>query len=111
MLQTTRSPSGTLKRPQVPSARAVTNATSVLLHRSSSTMLEASHAIGAGLATIGIGGAGVGIGSIFAALINGVARNPQLRPQLFQYAFLGFALAESTGMFALMMAFYILLAA
>lgn len=74
-------------------------------------MLAASHAIGAGMATIGIAGAGAGIGTIFGSLIQGVARNPQLRPQLFQLAFLGFALAESTGIFALMMAFFILFAA
>lgn len=74
-------------------------------------MLAAAHAIGAGMATIGIAGAGAGVGTIFGSLIQGVARNPQLRPQLFQLAFLGFALAESTGIFALMMAFFILFAA
>ena len=74
-------------------------------------MLAAAHAIGAGMATIGIAGAGAGIGTIFGALLQAVARNPQLRPQLFQMAFLGFALAESTGMFALMMGFLILYAA
>lgn len=31
-----------------------------------------------------------------------------LRPQLFQYAVLGFALSEATGLFALMIAFLIL---
>ena len=111
MLQATRGPSRALKRPQVPSIRAVTYFPSLLLHRSSSTMLAAAHAIGAGMATIGIAGAGAGIGTIFGSLIQGVARNPQLRPQLFQFAFLGFALAESTGIFALMMAFFILYAA
>lgn len=32
--------------------------------------------IGAGLATIAISGAGIGIGSVFSALILGFARNP-----------------------------------
>ena len=64
--------------------------------------------IGAGLAACGLIGAGVGIGSIFASLIGGVARNPNVKGQLFTYAILGFALAEATGLFALMVAFLVL---
>ena len=52
-------------------------------------MLAAAKIIGSGLATIGLAGAGVGIGLVFAALINGTSRNPSLRPQLFAYAILG----------------------
>ena len=70
-------------------------------------MVEAGQQIGTGLATIGLAGAGVGIGSVFAALITGVARNPSMRGQLFSYAILGFAFAEATGLFALMVAFMI----
>jgi F-type H+-transporting ATPase subunit c len=54
---------------------------------------------------------GVGIGLVFASLIEGTARNPSLRPQLFGYAILGFALAEATGLFCLMMAFLLLYSA
>jgi F-type H+-transporting ATPase subunit c len=71
-------------------------------------MLAAAKYIGAGLATIGLAGAGVGIGVVFSGLIIATARNPQLRPQLFNYAILGFALAEATGLFALMIAFLLL---
>jgi F-type H+-transporting ATPase subunit c len=71
-------------------------------------MLAAAKIIGAGLACSGLIGAGAGIGSVFAALIASVARNPQLKGQLFAYAILGFALAEATGLFALMMAFLLL---
>jgi F-type H+-transporting ATPase subunit c len=71
-------------------------------------MLQAAKYIGSGLATIGLAGAGVGIGVVFAGLIEGTARNPALRPQLFTYAILGFALSEATGLFALMMAFLLL---
>jgi F-type H+-transporting ATPase subunit c len=74
-------------------------------------MLAAAKIIGSGLATIGLAGAGVGIGLVFAALINGTSRNPSLRPQLFSYAILGFALTEAIGLFALMMAFLLLYAA
>ena len=70
-------------------------------------LVEAGGQIGTGMATIGLAGAGVGIGSVFAALITGVARNPSLRGQLFSYAILGFAFAEATGLFALMVAFMI----
>lgn len=60
-------------------------------------MTEASKIIGAGVATTGLIGAGVGIGVVFGALIVGVARNPSLRGQLFTYAILGFAFSEATG--------------
>lgn len=71
-------------------------------------MLEAARLIGTGLATTGLIGAGIGIGTVFGALILGVARNPSLRGQLFSYAILGFAFSEATGLFALMMSFLIL---
>jgi F-type H+-transporting ATPase subunit c len=71
-------------------------------------LLESAKLIGAGLATIGLAGAGVGVGTVFAALVNSTARNPSLKQQLFTYAILGFALTEAVGLFALMMAFLIL---
>jgi F-type H+-transporting ATPase subunit c len=61
-------------------------------------MLQASKIIGAGLATVGVLGAGVGIGVVFGALILGVARNPSLKNQLFSYAILGFAFSEATAL-------------
>lgn len=72
--------------------------------------MESAKLIGAGLATIGLTGAGVGVGSVFAALVTSTARNPSLKQQLFGYAILGFALTEAVGLFALMMAFLILYA-
>jgi F-type H+-transporting ATPase subunit c len=71
-------------------------------------MLQASKIIGSGLATTGLIGAGIGIGIVFGALILGVSRNPSLRGQLFNYAVIGFAFSEATGLFALMMAFLLL---
>jgi len=67
-------------------------------------MLMAAKLIGAGLATIALAGAAVGVGLIFAALIQGTSRNPSLRKELFNVAILGFALTEALGLFALMMA-------
>ncbi|KAG2231122.1 hypothetical protein INT48_007966 [Thamnidium elegans] len=52
-------------------------------------MVAAAKILGAGLATIGLAGAGVGVGLVFAALINSTSRNPSLRPQLFSYTILG----------------------
>jgi F-type H+-transporting ATPase subunit c len=71
-------------------------------------MQEAAKLIGAGLATIGVAGSGVGIGTVFGSLISGYARNPSLKQQLFGYAILGFALSEAIALFALMIAFLIL---
>jgi len=71
-------------------------------------VLSASKNIGAGMATIGLVGAGIGVGVVFGSLILAVARNPQLTQQLFGYAILGFALTEAVGLLALMMAFLIL---
>lgn len=70
----------------------------------------ASKIIGAGLATIGLAGAAIGIGLIFSGLIQGTSRNPSLRDVLFNQAILGFALTEALGLFALMMAFMLLFA-
>jgi F-type H+-transporting ATPase subunit c len=71
-------------------------------------MLNSAKIIGAGLSTIALSGAGVGIGSVFGALITGVARNPIVIKQLFIYAVLGFALTEAIALFGLMMAFLLL---
>ena len=64
--------------------------------QSSTDTLVSSKLIGAGLATIGLAGAGVGIGVVFGCLIIGVARNPSLKNQLFSYSILGFAFSEAT---------------
>lgn len=71
-------------------------------------LVQAAQKIGAGLATFGLAGAGVGIGIIFAALINSVARAPLMKDDLFKLAILGFALTEAIALFALIIAFLIL---
>lgn len=64
--------------------------------------------IGAGLAAIGVAGAGVGIGNIFASLVSSVARNPASRDQVFGMGILGFALTEAIALYALLICFLIL---
>lgn len=71
-------------------------------------LVQAAQKIGAGLATSGLAGAGIGIGFIFTGLLYGIARNPGLRGELFKAAILGFALTEAIALFSLMIAFLIL---
>lgn len=73
-------------------------------------LLQSAKFIGAGLATIGLAGAGVGIGTVFGSLVLGIARNPSLQQELMRVAIFGFALTEAIALFALMMAFLILFA-
>ncbi len=70
--------------------------------------VEAAKLIGAGLATIGLAGVGVGIGNIFSAFISAVARNPAARAMVFPYTMLGFALVEAVALYALLIAFLVL---
>jgi F-type H+-transporting ATPase subunit c len=73
-------------------------------------MLQSAKVIGAGLSTIGLAGAGIGIGTVFGNLISSTARNPSVGKQLFSHAILGFALVEALGLFSLMIAFLVLYA-
>ena len=71
-------------------------------------LLQCAKLIGAGLATISLAGAGVGIGTIFGALVMAIAKNPDATDKLFTYAVIGFALTEAIALFGLMMGFLIL---
>ena len=69
---------------------------------------SAAKLIGAGLASIALVGAGVGIGTIFGNYLQGALRNPSAAPGQFANLLLGFALAEATGLFGLVVALIIL---
>lgn len=73
-------------------------------------MIAAAKFIGAGLASIALGGGSIGAGIIFASLINGTSRNPSLKGELFSLSILAFSLCEAISLFALMLAFMILFA-
>lgn len=64
--------------------------------------------LGGGLATISIGGAGIGIGTIFASFIQALSANPEMEEALFTFTILGFALTEAIALFGLMVAFMIM---
>ena len=68
----------------------------------------AAKLIGAGLACTALIGAGVGIGTIFGNYLSGALRNPSAAAGQFTNLLIGFALAEATGLFGLVMAFIIL---
>ena len=70
--------------------------------------LECAKTLAAGFATVSLVGAGAGVGIVFGSLLVAVSRNPGLKPELFQYAILGFALTEAVGLLGIMMAFLLL---
>lgn len=47
------------------------------------SVLQVGKSVGAGLATVGLVGAGAGVGIVFGALIFGLSRNPNEENRLF----------------------------
>jgi F-type H+-transporting ATPase subunit c len=70
--------------------------------------VTAAKYIGAGLATMGLIGAGMGLGTLFSGYLQGALRNPSAAPGAQPMLFLGLALTEALGIFALVLAFIIL---
>ena len=66
--------------------------------------VEAAKLIGAGLAVVGLGGVGRGIGNIFASTITSLARNPSAQPVVQLPMWVGFALVEAVALYALLVA-------
>jgi F-type H+-transporting ATPase subunit c len=64
--------------------------------------------IGAGIAAVALGGAGIGIGTIFGNYLAGALRNPAAAKSQFGTLLLGFALAEATGLIGFAVAMIIL---
>jgi F-type H+-transporting ATPase subunit c len=71
---------------------------------------EAAKFIGAGLSTIGIAGAAIGLGSIFGNFLSGALRNPSAADGQFGRLILGFAVTEALGIFSLLIALLLLFA-
>lgn len=72
--------------------------------------IAAAKLIGAGLATIALLGVGIGLGNIFSAQINAIARNPSAADEVRRATIFGFAMTEAIGLFALLIALLILFA-
>ena len=64
--------------------------------------------IGAGLACLGMAGAGIGLGNLFGQFLSGALRNPSAADGQFPRAFIGAALAEGLGIFAFVVALVLL---
>jgi F-type H+-transporting ATPase subunit c len=63
--------------------------------------------IGAGLATLGMIGAGIGVGNIFGSFLSGALRNPSAAASQIGNLFVGAALAEALGILAFVLGFLI----
>ncbi|MFT6077571.1 MAG: F-type H+-transporting ATPase subunit c [Myxococcota bacterium] len=66
--------------------------------------------IGVGLLSIGMAGAAIAIGNIFAAFFNSLARNPSAAAKIEKYIYIAVGLAEAMGIFAVLLAFLVLFA-
>ena len=69
---------------------------------------DAAKLIGAGIACIGMGGAGVGVGVIFGNYLAGALRNPAAAARQFSNLIFGFAVTEALGIFSLLIALLLL---
>jgi F-type H+-transporting ATPase subunit c len=69
---------------------------------------DAAKLIGAGIACIGMGGAGIGVGLIFGRYLEGALRNPSEAPRQFGNLIFGFAVTEALGIFSLAIALILL---
>lgn len=69
---------------------------------------EAARFLGAGIAALALYGVGQSMGSFFSNWINAVARNPEADDKVRVTGMLGFALTESIGLFAFLIAILIL---
>ena len=69
---------------------------------------DAAKLIGAGLATMGMIGAGIGVGTIFGNFLNGALRNPSAAGGQFTNLMLGTALVAALGLLAFVLALGIL---
>src|SRR5262249_19796203 len=71
---------------------------------------QAAKMIGAGIACIGMGGAGVGVGTIFGHYLAAALRNPSAAQGQFGNLIFGFAVTEALGIFSLLIALLLLFA-
>ncbi len=69
---------------------------------------EAAKFVGAGLATLGMIGAGIGVGTVFSGFLQGALRNPGAAAGQFTNLILGAALAEALGILAFVLGLLIL---
>ena len=71
---------------------------------------EAAKYIGAGIACIGMIGAGIGLGNIFGSYLTAAIRNPSAAKGQFGNLIFGFAVTEALAIFSLLIAILLLFA-
>lgn len=74
------------------------------------TIVLAASAVGAGLAMIAGLGPGIGEGQVGAAAVTAVSRQPEAKADIISTMVLGDAIAESTGIYSLVIALILLYA-
>ena len=70
--------------------------------------IAAAKALGAGIACIGMGAAGIGVGIIFGNFLAGAIRNPAAAQGQFTNLIFGFAVTEALGIFSFLVALILL---
>ncbi|MEM9012334.1 MAG: F0F1 ATP synthase subunit C [Pseudomonadota bacterium] len=66
--------------------------------------------LGAGLACIGMGGAGIGVGHVAGNFLAGALRNPSAAQEQTATLFIGIAFAEALGIFSFLVALLLMFA-
>ena len=70
--------------------------------------VSAAKMIGAGIAMVAALGAGIGLGMIFSAWLNALARNPSAEKKFATVGYIGAGMTEAVALFALGLGFLIL---
>jgi len=71
---------------------------------------EMGQFIGAGLACIGMGFAGIGVGNVAGNFLSGALRNPSAAGEQTATLFIGIAFAEALGIFSFLVALLLMFA-
>ena len=71
-------------------------------------IVQAAALLGAGIAAIGGIGAGLGQGIATGYAVEAIARQPEAKQDILQVLFIGCAIAESTGIYSLVIAFLLI---
>ncbi|MDX6807337.1 F0F1 ATP synthase subunit C [Terrihabitans rhizophilus] len=71
---------------------------------------EAAKYLAAGIATLGMAGAAIGVANIFVSYLTGALRNPSAADAQFPRLIFGFAVTEALGIFSLLIALLLLFA-
>jgi len=73
-------------------------------------IVEMGKLIGAGLASVGMGTAAIGVGIIIGNFLSGALRNPSAAPGQIGMLFIGIAFAEAFGIFSFLVALLLMFA-